>query len=270
MSILVFLLFAAIAVAVVVSAYGAKQERLRVVADELRALGAAPVSAGNTVMGSAGGMAVTYELRPGGKNVPSRTFCTTLIPADCPRLEMELRPQTAGELRHVEKGRAIDLVLGDDAFDDAFIVEAAPLEVARAILDEPIRAALLTFWPCRLTVAARELCFDKGGFIEQPGEVKRLLEMCVGACVRLAALSTQLQEEQIELARAGGLGGYRGIGPDALRALDRASGAEVELAALDAARARRRQWRRRRLIFALAMFVAGAVIWARLAGCGRP
>jgi hypothetical protein len=269
MSILVFLVFVAIAAAVVVSAYGAKQERLRVVADELRALGAAPVSAGNAVMGSAGGMAVTYELRPGGKNVPSRTFCTALIPPDCPRLEMDLRPQTTGELRHVEKGRAIDLILGDDAFDDAFIVEAAPSEVARAILDEPIRAALLTFWPCRLTVAARELCFDKGGFIEQPGEVKRLLEMCVGACARLAALSTEMQEQQIELARSGGLGGYRGIAPDGLRALDRTSGFEVELAALDAARARRRRWRQQRLALAFAVLLAGVVVWARLAGCGR-
>ncbi len=260
MSIIALLLFAAIGAAVVVSAYGAKRERLRVVEDELRALGAAPVSTGNTVMGSAGGMALTYELRPGGKNLPSRTFCTALIPAECPRLEMDLRPQTPGELRHVEKGRAVDLVLGDGPFDDAFIVEAAPSDVARAILDGPIRAALLTFWPCRLTVAARELCFDKGGFIEQPGEVKRLLEMCVGACVRLAALSTEMQEKQVELARAGELGGYRGLTAEALQALDVTNGGQVELAALHAARARRAQWRRQRTAFGIALLAVGIIL----------
>jgi hypothetical protein len=267
MSILALLVFVGVAAAFLVSAYGAKQERIRVVSDELRALGASPVSSGNTVMGSAGGTPLTYELRPGGKNTPSRTFCTALLPPDSPRLEMELRPQTPGELRHVEKGRAIDLILGDDAFDDAFIVEAAPSEVARELLDEPIRAALLTFWPCRLTVAARELCFDKGGFIEQPGEVKRLLEMCVAACGRLGALSAEFQERQLELARMGGLGGYRGLAPDALRALDRTSGAEVELAALDAARARRRKWRTQRTALAVTALLAGIVVALRLAAC---
>ncbi len=267
MSILALLVFVGVAAAFLVSAYGAKQERIRVVSDELRALGASPVSSGNTIMGSAGGTPVTYELRPGGKNTPNRTFCTALLPPDCPRLELELRPQTAGELRHVEKGRAIDLILGDDAFDDAFIIEAAPAAVARELLDEPIRAALLTFWPCRLTVAARELCFDKGGFIEQPGEVKRLLEMCVAACARLGALSTEFQERQLELARMGDLGGYRGLGPESLRSLDRLSGADVELAALDAARARRRVWRRQRTALAATALVAGVVVFWRLAAC---
>src|SRR5260370_7247312 len=108
------------------------------------------MGSGNAVMGSSGGMAVSYELRPrrrrssiaGPANTwPEwshyQTFCTALIPGECPALEMELRPQNAAELRHVEQGRAIDLILGDEMFHDAFILAAPPPALPPALLAKP-------------------------------------------------------------------------------------------------------------------------------------
>jgi hypothetical protein len=177
---------------------------------------------------------------------------------------MELRPQNAVELRHVEQGRAIDLILGDEMFDDAFIVEAAPSELARALLDEPIRAALLTFMPCRLTIAAQELCFEKQGAVDEPGEVRRLVELCVGACARLVSLSGEMQEKQ--LALAGELGGYRGPSPEALRTLGASSRDQAELEALVAARMRRKKWRNGQLVVGIVLAALVLIAWIAFGG----
>jgi hypothetical protein len=275
MSILVMIFAVGAFAALLASAHAARQEKFRVIQDELRALGASPMRSGNAVMGSIGGMAVTYELRPTRRRTASaantwsgsstyQTFCTALIPGDCPRLEMELRPQNAAELRQVEKGRAIDLVLGDEMFDDAFIVEAAPSETARALLAEPIRAALLTFMPCRLTIAAQEHCFEKDGSVDEPGEVRRLVELCVGACARLASLSGQMQQQQ--LALAGELGGYRGPSPEALRALGASSRDQAEIEALNAARRRRKNWRKAQMVSGILLAVLFLITWLAFGG----
>src|SRR5260370_3171504 len=95
--------------------------------------------------------------------------------------------------------------------------------------------------PCRLTIAAQELCFEKDGSVDEPGEVRRLVELCVGACARLASLSGQMQEQQ--LALAGELGGYRGPSPEVLRNLGASSRDQAEIEALNAARKRRKNWR---------------------------
>ncbi len=275
MSILVMIFAVGAFAALLASAHAARQEKFRVIQDELRALGASPMRSGNAVMGSIGGMAVSYELRPrrrrssiaGPANTwPEwshyQTFCTALIPGECPALEMELRPQNAAELRHVEQGRAIDLILGDEMFDDAFIVEAAPAELVRALLDEPIRAALLTFMPCRLTIAAQELCFEKDGSVDEPGEVRRLVELCVGACARLASLSGQMQEQQ--LALAGELGGYRGPSPEVLRNLGASSRDQAEIEALNAARKRRKNWRKGQMVTGILLAALVLIMWLAL------
>jgi len=234
-------LVAAIFVAVIIALRSVRREQLRLVEEEMRRLGASPFRSGGAVMGSVSGIAVTYGFRETDRQ-GSETFCTALVPYDSPRLELELRPQTPIELRHVAAKRAVDLVFGDETFDDAFIVEAAPANIARALLDDPIRTALLTFHPCRVTVIAGELRFDKAAFLGEAGEIRRLLELCVSLCTRLTALSSAVEERQVELARVGDHAGYRGPSPDVIRSIDATLGGEIELAALAVARTRRHQW----------------------------
>src|ERR1019366_307630 len=118
-------------------------------------------------------------------------------------LEMELRPETARELRNLEHGRAIDLVLGDEAFDDSFIVEAAPSDMARALLDRNTRTALLAFYPCVLTLAGGELRFVKTGYLDEHAEIARVLELCTDVASRLGTLPARLLRQPPLAPRAG-------------------------------------------------------------------
>jgi hypothetical protein len=228
------------------------------VLEALRAFGAEPEDRGNAALVSLRGISLTYELRPGERGAPNRTICSALLPVATPAFELELRPQTEKEVRDIEKGRALDLELGDSAFDDSFVIEAAPTQMARDLLDAPLRAAFLQLFPCRLTLAGRELRFEKIDFVRRPPEVRRLTETLLNLGARLVALQgepTQRDEPAADSPH---------------EAQPTASAAEVEIAALHAARARRRAFRKRE--FAIAV-VAGAVLGLvayRLATCAPP
>jgi hypothetical protein len=225
-------------VALIGSAYAARQARLRAIEASFRSFGATPTRSRGAVEGRIEALHVRYALRQGDRSNPKQTVCRVLLSSDLPRLDMDLRPQTRSEVRDVEHGRAIDLVLGDEAFDDSFIVEAAPSELARELLDERARTSLLAFYPCRLTITGRELRFVKPAYLDEPAEIRRVLELCVDLGSRLGALPAQLYERRLAQSR-GELSGYRDLPPEAMRALDRPSRDVAELAALQDARARR-------------------------------
>jgi hypothetical protein len=226
--------------AIVVAAYAARQSRLRAIEASFRSLGAEPRRARSAVEGRIAGLDLRYGLYPGEDRTARRqTICTALLAADAPRLDMDLRPETRAEVRDVEHGRAIDLVLGDEAFDESFIVEAAPSELARELLDRRARTALLTFHPCRLTIAGQNLRFVKATYLDDPAEIRRVLELCVDLGSRLGALPAQLHEKRLAQSRESDASGYRGLAPEAMRALATPARDIAELEALRAARTRR-------------------------------
>jgi hypothetical protein len=116
--------------------------------------------------------------------------CHVPVPTPAPDFELELRPRAGagGHVRAVERGRGREreraertLDLGDAAFGHAFLLEAAPVDLIRALLDARVRAALVAAGGC--------------GLFRQPGEVHLVtgprhdggwLEPAVGACVALA------------------------------------------------------------------------------------
>lgn len=57
-------------------------------------------------------------------------------------LTLNVRRYRAFDRAQIERGALLDLSLGDPLFDEAFLVEAAPAEVVRELLDGPTRAAL--------------------------------------------------------------------------------------------------------------------------------
>jgi hypothetical protein len=85
--------------------------------------------------GTLRGLAVEMNFRPYRKQSPSRTVITVAgVPAT---ILLHLRRQTDVESEQVRQGKAIDLVLGDPAFDAAWIVEGAPADRVERVLRHP-------------------------------------------------------------------------------------------------------------------------------------
>jgi hypothetical protein len=260
--------------AVIIAArLAARSARLRVVEEAFRSLGGLPRRTLRGIEGPVHGLPVRYSLmtnqRPSRplRGQVTRTLCCADLSIERPAFEMDLRPETAWGARDVEHGRAIDLVLGDDAFDESFLVEAAPADIARALLDRETRTALLAFHPCRLTVLHDELRFSKMEALTEFAEVRRVLELCTRVRSRLESLPTLMHEERLALAReSAASAGYRGPSPQAISALATSSGSAGELAALQRLRTRRTMLRSAQ---AAAVVALGIVAWLLLSSGHR-
>ncbi len=258
--------FASIAT-IVGASVAARSARLRVIEEAFRSLGGDPRRTLRGVEGSVHGLPVRYSFTSGKRRVQS-TICVATLSVERPPFEMDLRPESRWGQRDVEHGRAIDLVLGDEAFDDSFLVEAAPADVARALIDRDTRTAMLSFHPCRLTVVGSELRFTKVAMLDEFAEVRRVLELCTRVRSRLESLPGLMHEERLALAREGAsAGGYRGPAPHEITALASASGAAAEVAALQHMRMRRTMLRAAQ---GAALVALGIVVWLLLnARCMR-
>lgn len=236
----VIVLLVAVTAVLVGSSVAARNARIRAIEEAFRSLEAEPSRTSRGVEGRVRGAHLHYVVVAGRSTNLGQTHCRAALSSGEPlAFEMDLRPQTASALRDVEHGRAIDLVVGDDAFDDTFIVEAAPAEMAHALLDEPARTGLLAFSPCRLTVTGNELHFSKAEKLEEFAEIRRVLELCSHVGSRLVALPSQLHERRLAQAYDAEPAGYRGPSPEAIRGLRTTSHAADELAELHRVRARR-------------------------------
>ncbi len=243
-------------------AIASRNARLGVIEEAFRAFGGEPRRTFRGVEGPLRGLAVRYWFTSGKRRVQS-TVCSATLSIERPPFEMDLRPETRWGVRDVEHGRAIDLVLGDEAFDDSFLVEAAPADMARALIDRETRTALLSFHPCRLTVIGNELRFTKmAPLLDELAEVRRVLELCTGVRSRLESLPALLHEERLVLAREGAsAAGYRGPSAREISALTTSPGGVAELAALQRMRTRRTMLRSAQAALIVAL---GIVAWLLL------
>jgi len=247
----------------------ARTARLRVVEEAFRSLGGLPRRTLRGIEGPVHGLPVRYSLLTNQSQISqvTSTLCCADLSIERPAFEMDLRPETAWGARDVEHGRAIDLVLGDDAFDESFLVEAAPADIARALLDRDTRTALLAFHPCRLTVLHDELRFSKMEALTEFAEIRRVLELCTRVRSRLESLPTLMHEERLAQAReSAASAGYRGPSPQAISALAMSSGSAGELAALQRIRTHRTMLRSAQ---AAAVVALGIVAWLLLASGHR-
>jgi hypothetical protein len=263
---MVGMLIVATSIAIIVAASLANRNaRLRVIEEAFRSLGGEPRRTIRGIEGPVQGLSVRYTLTGGKRRVQS-TLCCADLPIERPAFEMDLRPETRWGQRDVEHGRAIDLVLGDEAFDESFLVEAAPAEMARVLLDRDTRTALLAFHPCRLTVLGDEVRFNKMAPLTEFAEARRVLELCTRVRSRLESLPGLLHEERLALAREGASGGYRGPSAQTIGVLATSSQSAAELAALRRIRARRTLLRSAQ---AAALVMLGIVAWLLLASGHR-
>lgn len=184
------------------------------------------------------------------------TVCRMSLPTGGAAFVMELRPQTKDELSAVARGDAIDVEVGDVAFDRAFVVEAAPSHIVRILLDDPIRSALLSLAPCRFASAAGHVSLTRWGTCTESELVARV----VGVCADFARGVERLPEELARQRPSAGYRGERTIVPpeDAARAAE-------ELAVVEGVRRTRRQIAGANVgLVALAVIVAATLyaLWA--------
>jgi hypothetical protein len=179
-----------------------------------------------------------------------------------PTLTLDLRPENGAEQEAVQRGLAVDVEVGDRAFDRAFVVEAAPAEAVRALLDEPTRAALVTLAPCRLTLADGALHVSKGPIGEEPGEYERAVETIARMVHLCGVVQQRIQRLPVEMARGDQATGYRGTSP--VRAHEEETAAAAEVAAVRDTRARREERKQARDV-AIAIGVVVAALAALVA-----
>jgi hypothetical protein len=90
------------------------------------------------------GVRFEYTTRGTGKSKEYWTTVDASVLAVYP-LALHVRRHRWFERDGVARGGVVDVPLGDEPFDEAFRVEAAPEEIARALLDARVRSALLGY-----------------------------------------------------------------------------------------------------------------------------
>jgi hypothetical protein len=227
--------------------------------DVLRAFGATRVfeSSSGEMSATIDGTHLLVRIAPAG--LPE-TLCSASLPEGLPRFVLELRPQTSAELDAVREGRAIDVLVGDEAFDDAFVIEAAPAELARMLLDAPTRDALIAIGPTRVVIDGTALRVDIRRLVTDRDALERVVATTLRMARRLSALPGELAEKRLTELQGAGLAAYRGPSPTVLRTIEEISRGDDEVAVLAAIRKER--LRRRWMIAGVS---AAAVVLAALA-----
>ena len=214
-----------------------------------------------TVTGRVDGYEVTFRLvtRGSGSNAESWTECEVRV--DTHELDIALRPQTRREERWVEEGLARDVIVGNDEFDDKFIVEVAPEQLAIDALDELICAELLAHHPVEVKRTSDGLMFEKVGWLEEPEQIRRFGKMAALLAGNMdASVAAARDGEQ----RATAAMHYRGATPEVQRRGQLA--AREETAALRQLRSDREEAQTRRVammtFWAVAAMVVVGILWA--------
>ncbi len=172
------------------------------------------------VHGTLSGRAVDYEIHQGSKTTAGSSTATLPFAAGALDFEIHLSAQGERDTQLVQRGLEIDVSVGDPDFDDTVVVEAAPAEVARAVLDAPTRASVRAYMPCQLSAAGGKITLVKNHKITDPAAVAEALALVTRFAARVEAAVAELAEDRREDAL--GAGAYRGaVESPAARARDR-------------------------------------------------
>jgi hypothetical protein len=197
---------------------------------------ASPELAGRGVVkGKAADRDVTIELTTRGDGSSSESW--TEIRAELRDVEMrlDLRPETPLESAVVLLSRAVDVKIGDRAMDAEFVIDGAPADAVRRVLDDAtLRKQLLSLCPLELEQKGATLQIAKRGWLAPPALDTMLLSL-VTLATRMEAVSGTRSRE-----------------------------ANAELEALAHARARRLSVRRTLLIALVVLFIGSCVLLTQL------
>jgi hypothetical protein len=160
--------------------------------------------------GTVNGRLVRYVTVNGNRGSKGYTKASTQLPPDAAQLELHLKPESPHDKVLVQRGDEVDVTVGVPQFDAAFVVEAAPAETVRALLDAHTRSDLLTLSPCELHIARGQVELRKSGMWIAPWEVCEIARLVSRLAARMPALAMEQQEQQLHALHAP-TDGYRGI-----------------------------------------------------------
>lgn len=128
------------------------------------------------------------------------TEITAELPAKLPFV-MTLRPQGWLDRRSIERGKLVDVVVGDGVFDAAYVIEAAPADVVRELLTPARRAALAGYGKIELVTQAGpppHLRLRVPAVLDEPHAAKPALQLVVDLAtgVREAYAAVEAAVEQ--------------------------------------------------------------------------
>ena len=191
--------------------------------------------------------------------------CRVPVPAQAPAFELDVRPRTLRERQLVHRGEAVDVELQDAPFEEAFLVEAAPSDLTRAVIDGPVRAALMSLAPCRLCREGDVLHLGMG-VRRDDAWVAVAAGVCVAVAEWLARAGAMLEAEELDASRATQVRAYREA-----QGLSRSDAADLrarrEIAEVREARRLRRQIEGYPLGVALIATLVGAMLLAWWSHC---
>lgn len=216
-------------------------------------------SQGGSAFGKIDGVPIV--VRFGTRGSGSDTQPWTEIDVEVPRaypLAIYIRRHAWLDQGRIERGDMIDVQLGDPEFDRAFLVEAAPEDVVRALLDATTRSFLSAHDRAELETIVegelRYLRFAVPGWLEDLAAVTPAIHQVarIGARVRTAYADV----DRPAPAQAGG-SPYRSELADQ-PARDASAARAAEVAALEAIRAARAG---RQKVMVVALMVGIAIVW---------
>ncbi|HET7502123.1 MAG TPA: hypothetical protein VFK02_13995 [Kofleriaceae bacterium] len=210
--------------------------------------------------GHRGGADVRFEhtTRGAGKTKEYWTTIDVTVLAVYP-LALHVRRHRWFERDGVARGGVVDLPLGDRPFDEAFLVEAAPEDIARVLLDAEVRDALMSYERVELDTVtignSKVLRLAIRGWIVDASSAGFAIDLIAGIGGRV----------QHAFATVDGAVPVRVVGSpyrpelEARPLRDVAAARFAEVAMLEERRARRA--RRNRLIVAAAVVAAALLGW---------
>lgn len=204
--------------------------------------GAADVKHANA-SGTLAGIPITlrYTTRGSGSNSESWTEIDAQPPAGYP-LSLTLRAHGWFDGGKIERGDLVDVIVGDEAFDKRFLLEAAPADVVRHLFPPELRAYLMSRKHLSLETTkvadagTLVLRLSVRGWLEKPEDFTPALD-------QMAALAARVREahatadQAVAPAEPGGAP-YRPT-LDAAPARDARAARAAEVAQLEAVKAGR-------------------------------
>jgi hypothetical protein len=203
------------------------------------------------VRGYAAGAAIEIRFVTRGAGSYSESWTEVEAAVDPAGLVLALRRQTPDEASLVREGLAVDPQTGDFLFDRAFVVEAAPADVALALLSAEIRAGLLALRDVALVTGEAGVRLERREWISEAPTLRAFAELAAKV-----ALGVPSAWQAVGMVSAG----YRGLarGGDEKR--------RAEVAALLKIQATRQEvLMRRGCTSALLIFVAAIAFSALIA-----
>jgi hypothetical protein len=219
---------------------------------------------GARVDGTLGARRVSYEFiaRGAGSSVVRWTVVEVAL-AQAP-LSLSLRRQTPAETALAAQDLAVDIELGDPAFDPVFVVEGAPADVIRPLLDAPTRAALLAQMPDEIQTTPGALRLEKVTWVDDPDKAFALIQLTHGIAERVGAAFAAADRAAVEAGAQ--QGSYRGAAAPLSEVVE---ARRVEMASLEQVKVDRDAHQRSRArVVLIAALIAVALLAAAIMAHG--